>query len=137
MGLEYTDAKKIVLKTILILGAITVVEVLIALTGKGYIIEGWHWPVWFMAIAMIVLSSVKAYYIIYEFMHMKYEVPDLVKTVLLPTILLVWAIIAFTYEGTDWGDRRTLIENKNKETLDESPVPQGNLIKNLTREDLF
>ena len=137
MGLPYNEAKKIVLKTIIILGVITIVEVLIALTGKGYIIEGWHWPGWFMAIAMIVLSTIKAYYIIYEFMHMKYEVPDLVKTVLLPTVLLVWAIIAFGYEGMDWGKRRALIEDKNKEVLEDSPVPEGALIKNLTREDLF
>jgi cytochrome c oxidase subunit IV len=59
-----------------------------------------------MAIAMIAMSTYKAYLIIYEFMHMKYEVPTLVKTVLLPTLLLVWAIIAFSMEGDYWNKRR-------------------------------
>ena len=37
---------------------------------------------------MIIMSIVKAYLIIFEFMHMKYEIPGLVKSVLLPTLLL-------------------------------------------------
>ena len=119
MGLDYNASKKIALQTILLLAVITVVEVLIALLGKGYIIEGFHLPVWIMILVMIGLSLTKAVYIIFEFMHMKYEVPGLVKSVLLPVLLLVWGVIAFLYEGNDWGNRRELIENKNKETIEE------------------
>ena len=39
MAHDYTGAKKIALKTIIILAVVTVVEVLVALTGKGYIIR--------------------------------------------------------------------------------------------------
>ena len=53
-------------------------------------------------------------------MHMAYEVKGLAMSVLLPTLLLVWAIIAFFQEGDSWGDRRTLIEEKNMETSEES-----------------
>lgn len=119
MAHDYNTAKKIVLKTIIILGVITLVEVLIALTGKGYVVEGLKWPVWLMAILMITLSLTKAIYIIFEFMHMKYEVPSLVRSVLLPATLLIWGVIAFLYEGNDWGKRRELIENKNKESVED------------------
>lgn len=106
MGHSYEKSKKIASKTITILAIITVFEVFFALLGKGYIIHGFHLPHWLVGGSMIILSVVKAYLIIYEFMHMKYEVPALVKTVLLPTVLLVWAIISFTMEGDYWKNRR-------------------------------
>ena len=111
MGHSYTESKKIATKTISILAVITIAEVIFALTGKGYIINGFHMPHWLVGGVMIVMCVVKAYLIIYEFMHMKYEVPALVKTVLIPTLLLVWAIIAFTYEGSYWQNARSKTHN--------------------------
>ena len=35
-------------------------------------------------------------------MHMGHEVKGLRMTVLMPMLLLVWAIIAFFYEGSAW-----------------------------------
>lgn len=130
MGLTYEQSKSIALKTILLLGAITLFEVFMALLGKGYVIPGFHFPIWLVGILMIIMSFVKAYFIVYEFMHMKYEVPGLMKSVLLPTLLLVWAIIAFFYEGNDWQRRRALIDNKNAEEI-QSVVPEGSLVKDM------
>lgn len=112
--LTYAQSKSKALRIITILAIITIVEVLFALLGKGYLKEGVHFPPMVMALAMIVMSVVKAYLIIFEFMHMKYEVPGLVKSVLLPTLLLVWGVIAFTWEGADWNKRRSLIQDKNE-----------------------
>ena len=120
--LTYGESKKIANKTIIILGVITIVEVLIALVGKGHIGGGAHWNPFLLGSIMIILSAVKAYLIVYEFMHMKYEVPGLVKSVLLPTFLLVWAIIAFSWEGKDWFKRRDLIKNKNNESAEGTKV---------------
>jgi cytochrome c oxidase subunit 4 len=106
MGHTYEESKKVANRIITILGIITIFEVFFALLGKGYIISGLHFPYWIMFTAMVVMSLVKAYLIIYEFMHMKYEVPTMVKTVLFPTLLLVWAIIAFGMEGKYWNERR-------------------------------
>lgn len=114
MGLEYGAAKKIVLKTIIILGIVTMVEVFIALLGKGYLISGFTMPHMLMGGLMIGLSMYKAITIIYEFMHMKYEMPDLPKTVLLPTLLLVWGIIAFLWEGNYWHNSRAHLKEKNE-----------------------
>ena len=115
--LSYEASKSIATTTILILAAITVFEVFMALLGKGYIINGVHFPWYIMAILMIAMSIIKAYLIIYGFMHMKYEVPGLVKTVLLPTLLLVWAVIAFLYEGNYWNNSRINTVNKVKTEL--------------------
>ncbi len=106
MAESYEKAKKLATKTILILAVITVVEVLLALAGKGYLITGFEMPLILIGGFMIILSAFKAYLIVYEFMHMKYEMPGLRKTVLLPTLLLSWALIAFLWEGDKWGDRR-------------------------------
>ncbi len=124
MGHSYEDSKKKVLRIIIILGIITIGEVLFALYGKGHLIEGQSLPGYVVSIAMIVMSIVKAYLIVYEFMHMKYEVPGLVKSVLLPTLLLVWAIIAFFWEGSDWQKRRNLISDKNKAPVKEEMQKQ-------------
>ena len=132
--LSYNEAKSKALKVISILGVITIAEVLFALLGKGYIIEGLHFPVAIMGLVMIAMSVFKAYLIVYEFMHMKYEVPGLVKSVLLPTLLLGWAIIAFFYEGNTWMEYRAAaskIENKievpasSDEAILEKPMDEG------------
>lgn len=119
MGHSYEESKRTAYKIITILGVITICEVLFALAGKGHIGGGaFVMPGWIIAVVMITMSLVKAYLIIYEFMHMKYEVPSLVKSVLLPVLLLVWAVIAFFWEGSDWKARRDLISNKNMEPIE-------------------
>jgi len=126
MGHSYEKSKKIATKIIIVLGIITIVEVLLALLGKGYLIEGVHFPLIVVGGIMIILSLVKAYLIVYEFMHMKYEVPGLVKTVLLPTLLLVWAVIAFFMEGKYWNNSRNFIKDQNELPAGaKKAVPQG------------
>ncbi|NNE26062.1 MAG: cytochrome C oxidase subunit IV family protein [Saprospiraceae bacterium] len=122
MGHSYEKSKKIAFKTINILGLITIVEVVFALAGKGYIIEGVEVSTAIMALVMIALSLTKAYLIVYEFMHMKYEVPALVKTVLLPVGLLIWAVIAFFTEGNTWLNYRSNLKEKNEEKVENREV---------------
>jgi cytochrome c oxidase subunit IV len=122
MAHDYQAAKKIALKTIIILAVVTVVEVLVALTGKGYIIDGYHAPKMVMNTMMIGMSLYKAYLIVFEFMHMKYEARGLMMSVLLPVGLLIWAIIAFLYEGDAWKGNRKHVSDKNKIELSEVPA---------------
>ena len=104
-------------------------EVVFALLGKGYLIEGFKLPLWIVGGVMIIMSLVKAYLIVYEFMHMKYEVPGLVKTVLLPTLLLVWAVIAFFSEGAYWKNSRVDAEARAKAKIEMQQ--QGTLIQQI------
>lgn len=104
--LDYSEAKKVVFKGLMLLALITIAEVFIALLGKGHIISGFSLPYGLIALAMIGLSIYKAYFIMGEFMHLRYEVNGLVRSILLPFILLVWAIIAFMWDGTFWNEQR-------------------------------
>lgn len=137
-SLSYEDSKSLALKTILLLALITVIEVAIALVGKGYI--GGHdftaskWGAAIIGLSMIALSLFKAIKIIFEFMHMKYEVPGLATSVLLPTILLIWGVIAFLWEGADQQNRRNVIIEKDKMELEESQRV-GALIKEVDASD--
>lgn len=131
--LSYEESKKVVFKGLILLGIITLVEVFIALIGNGHVIEGHEWPIWIMYPIMISLSLYKAYFIIYQFMHMGYEVKGLAMSVLLPMLLLVWAIIAFFQEGNSWKDRRELIKEKNEMEAN----PQGMLFDSDTYKDLI
>ena len=120
--LSYEDSKKLVYKGLVLLAVVTLIEVFFSLLGKGHVIGGLEdisWLGYLVGLILIVLSIYKAYYIIYEFMHMRYEVKGLALSVLLPTVLLVWALIAFFQEGTAWKQRRQQIENKDKEKVEE------------------
>ena len=47
----------------------------------------------------IVMTIVKAFYIVGEFMHLKYEVKVLIWSILIPMIFVVWLLVALIYEG--------------------------------------
>jgi cytochrome c oxidase subunit IV len=114
---SYEEGLKVVKKGFYLLGAITILEVLIALVGNGHIIPGLTLPKWLMYPIMIGLSLYKAYWIVYNFMHMAYEVKGLAMSVILPCLLLVWAVIAFFQEGGSWGARREQIQKKNEKVV--------------------
>lgn len=73
-----------------ILAAVTAVEFAIAFTGL---------PRMFKVSVFVLLTIVKAGYIVGEFMHLRYEVKFLFWSVILPMIFVVWLIIALLYEG--------------------------------------
>lgn len=77
-------------KTAGILGAITVLEFIIAFTVATGQLKVW---------TFILLTLVKAFYIVSEFMHLKYETKVLVWSILVPMMFIVWMLFAFIYEG--------------------------------------
>jgi hypothetical protein len=126
--LSYEESKKRVYYGLILLAVVTLVEVIISLLGKGHIIPGaedYAAIIYGAGLIIIILSLYKAYFIIYEFMHMKYEVKGLALSVLLPAVLLVWAIVAFFQEGNSWKNRREQIKEKNAEPVEEVENPQG------------
>lgn len=132
--LSYEESIKRVYFGLRLLAVVTLIEVVISLFGKGHIIDGvekYSAVIYIAGIIIIALSAYKAYFIIYEFMHMKYEVKGLALSVLLPTVLLIWAIIAFFQEGNSWKNRREQIKEKNEESV-EPNSSQGMRIPNDT-----
>ncbi len=96
---SYKSAKRAVWRVTIILAVVTIVEIGMALLHHyGYI------PVPKMAIniLMIVLSLAKAFFIVGEFMHLKYELRALILSILVPLVFLIWFIIAFLMEGESW-----------------------------------
>jgi cytochrome c oxidase subunit IV len=130
----YEQQKALVFRGLLILGVVTIVEVIIALLAKGHIVPSIKFTEGFghylYMLLMIGFSLFKAYFIVFYFMHMAYEVRGLVLSVLLPTCLLIWAIIAFFQEGNSWGERREQIKNFDEEVVKPAPTgkPQGYIL---------
>lgn len=86
------DKKKVkkLWKIAMILGVVTLIEFVMAFTlPRGYLLYA----------GFIGLTLLKAFYIVSEFMHLKYEVKALIWSILLPTIFVIWLIIALLAEG--------------------------------------
>ncbi len=77
-------------KVALILGVVTAFEFLFAFTMPRGIL---------LIAIFITLTIVKAFYIVGEFMHLKHEVKVLIWSILIPTIFIIWLIIALLVEG--------------------------------------
>jgi cytochrome c oxidase subunit 4 len=105
---EYADSRKDVLKTIMILSVVTVVEVSVAIGYDHFNPTGGSLK-WLINLFMAVMSVVKVVYIMGTFMHLKAETRGFFLTVVMPFCFLIWAIIAFSYEGGSWGHMRSLL----------------------------
>ena len=52
----------------------------------------------------IVLTIMKAFFIVAEFMHLKHETKGLIWTILVPVSLLIWLLVALITEGSFIGE---------------------------------
>ena len=82
----------LLVKVAIILAVITIGEFILAYTLP----ETMKWS---KISIFVLLTIVKAFYIVAEFMHLKYEVKSLIWSILIPFIFVVWLIIALIYEG--------------------------------------
>lgn len=73
-----------------ILTVLTAIEFIIAFSMGAGLTRTW---------IFIGMTIVKAYYIVGEFMHLKHEAKTLIWSILIPTIFIVWLVIALIYEG--------------------------------------
>jgi len=132
----YEESIRSIYKGLALLAVVTLFEVFLSLFGKGYMgvdVHEYTWVLAIIAIGLIVLSLYKAYFIIYEFMHMGYEVKGLAMSVLLPVLLLVWALIAFFQEGNSWKERREDVKIR-QEAKPTGPAQQQGM---LLPEDVY
>lgn len=76
--------------TALILAVVTAVEFVCAFTmERGY----------FLTSIFVLLTFVKTFYIVGEFMHLKYETKMLIWSIVLPVMFIIWLIVALLMEG--------------------------------------
>lgn len=50
-------------------------------------------------VTFIIMTIVKAFYIVAEFMHLGHEVKSLIYSILIPMAFVVWLLIALIVEG--------------------------------------
>ena len=105
---EYSFGKKEALRTIAILSAVTILEVGIAISYDAFAGDGGK-NKWVINLLMAIFSVVKVVYIMGTFMHLKHEKKGFILSCLLPFLFLIWAIIAFTFEGSSWQAMRHLL----------------------------
>lgn len=77
-------------RTFWIMAAITALEFVIAFVMPSSLLK---------VSIFVGLTIVKAFYIVAEFMHLKYEVKSLMFSILLPLLFVIWLLIALIYEG--------------------------------------
>jgi cytochrome c oxidase subunit IV len=54
---------------------------------------------WLRVSIFVLMTLVKAFYIVGEFMHLKGEVKTLIWSIVLPLVFVIWLIIALLLEG--------------------------------------
>lgn len=84
-------------KTAGILLVITIIEFIIAFTLSTGTLK---------TTTFVILTIVKAAYIVGEFMHLRYEVKVLFWSILIPLVFVIWMLVAFVYEGLAIGTVR-------------------------------
>jgi cytochrome c oxidase subunit 4 len=91
-----------IIKVALILSAITCVEFIIALwlVPKGILPGHVANPIY------IVLTLLKAFYIVAFFMHLKFEKMGLVLSIIVPILFIIGLILVLTNESHHWIDLR-------------------------------
>ncbi len=78
-----------------ILLMITIIEFIVAFSMN-------HGPL--KTFFFVIMTIVKAGYIVGEFMHLRYEAKVLLWAILVPTLFIIWMLVAFVYEGIKLSD---------------------------------
>lgn len=97
-----TMTRKKIWQVFFVLLGITAIEFFIALVlvPKGTISISVANPIY------IVLTLLKAFYIVAYFMHLKFEKVGLVYSILVPTLFIIGLILVLTNESHHWVDLR-------------------------------
>lgn len=96
-GLSSEELKKANIKNVLrvtaILSIVTAIEFVLAFTWPESISRT---P---LVLIFLLLTVVKAFYIVSEFMHLGHEVKALVWSIVLPIAFVVWLVVTLLLEG--------------------------------------
>lgn len=75
--------------------------------------------------SIIILMMAKAFYIVSYFMHLGSELKNLIMTIIVPLIFLVWGIVAFLYEGNSYKTNRLQYDKYQKESSQLKAEPKA------------
>lgn len=74
--------------------------VLVGITALEFVFVFFMNPGTLRNTIFIILTIFKAFFIVGEFMHLKHETKGLIWTIMIPTALLVWLLVALITEGS-------------------------------------
>lgn len=119
-----------IIRTTVILSVITLIELGLGL-GMYLMPSLSSALVLFIKGAIVILSLLKAFYIVGVFMHLGDEIKNLIMTIIVPLLLFVWFIAAFLWDGSSWrnlrntnGKSKTEQVDKSKPAAKETPAAQ-------------
>lgn len=120
---EHAEGTKRIWKTFWLLLIITIIELLLGLV-MYWIPSMSETLKFFIKGVIVILTLAKAFYIIAIFMHLGDEIRNMIMTVAVPTLLFVWFIAAFLWDG---GSYRNLKNNHDRYYKEQTttPVPKG------------
>lgn len=107
----HSFSSKAIWRTFWILLALTLVELALAI----WYYETDFLPKHFLNGVFIIMTLAKAFFIIAEFMHLKYELRNMIMTVGIPALLFVWFVTAFLWDGNSYKDLRNRYDRNHKE----------------------
>ena len=114
-GEEHSFSTKAIWRTFWILLAITVVELVLAI----WYYETDFLPKHFLNGIFVIGTLAKAFFIVAEFMHLKYELRNMVMTIAIPAMLFLWFLGAFVWDGNSY---RHLRNEYDRNHLEKSKV---------------
>lgn len=79
---------------------ITIIEVIWGMKISHHIAA--HHLEWVNAIFFLSMTFAKAALIVAEFMHLRYEVSNMIRSICIPLLLFLWFIVAFLADGDSW-----------------------------------
>ncbi|MFI5153228.1 MAG: cytochrome C oxidase subunit IV family protein [Chitinophagales bacterium] len=112
-GGEHNFSKKAIWRTFWILLIITIVELALAI----WYYETNFLPKHFLNGVFVIGTLAKAFFIIAEFMHLKYELRNLILSLAIPAMLFIWFLTAFLWDG---GSYRHLRNNYDRDHVEKS-----------------
>lgn len=112
-----------IIRTTIILSVITIIE--LALGFGMYLMPGLGSAlVLFIKGVIVILSLLKAFYIVGVFMHLGDEIKNLILTIIVPLLLFVWFIAAFLWDGSSWRELRNTNGKSKTEQVEQSKATQ-------------
>jgi cytochrome c oxidase subunit IV len=110
-GEEHSFDKKAIWRTFWILLIITVIELALAI----WYYETDFLPKHLLNGVFVIGTLAKAFFIIAEFMHLKYELKNLIMTIAFPATLFLWFLGAFLWDGNSYKNLRNSYDRNHVE----------------------
>jgi len=118
-GGEHSFSTKAIWRTFWILLIITIVELALAI----WYYETDFLPKHFLNGIFVFGTLAKAFFIIAEFMHLRYEIRNLILSLAIPAMLFIWFLTAFLWDGNSYNHLRNKFDRNHVKRSETKVAP--------------